>query len=123
MRPASPFSASLRATGCSRALPHAALDGVEEVGDVRGRGFFIGVEFVRDRAGKRPFPRERALSFDIGARAFSNGLICYPCAGNVDGRNGDTIILAPPYNATDGELEEIATKLTTAIAGALGELA
>ena len=67
-------------------------------------------------------PPDRRLSYAIGQRAFADGLICYPCSGNVDGVAGDTIILAPPYNATDGELEEIATKLTTAIAGALDDL-
>jgi adenosylmethionine-8-amino-7-oxononanoate aminotransferase len=89
------------------------------VGDVRGRGFFIGIELVRDRRTRAPFPVERALSFDIGARSFAGGLICYPCAGNVDGAAGDTIIIAPPYNASDGELEEIVTKLTRAVDSAL----
>jgi adenosylmethionine-8-amino-7-oxononanoate aminotransferase len=96
-----------------------ALSRFDEVGDVRGRGFFIGIELVRDRQTKVPFPAERALSFDIGARAFADGLICYPCSGNVDGAAGDTIIIAPPYNAGDGELEEIITKLARAIDGAL----
>lgn len=96
-----------------------ALSRFEEVGDVRGRGYFAGIELVRDRELKTPFPRERALSFDIGRRAFADGLICYPCVGNVDGVNGDTIILAPPYNARDAELEEIVAKLTQAIQGAL----
>jgi adenosylmethionine-8-amino-7-oxononanoate aminotransferase len=59
------------------------------------------------------------LSFDIGQRAFADGLICYPCAGNVDGIAGDTIILAPPYNASDAELEEITAKLARAVDGAL----
>jgi len=96
-----------------------ALDRFEEIGDVRGRGFFLGVELVRDRRTQTPFPAERALSFDIGARAFADGLICYPCSGNVDGTAGDTIILAPPYNASDGELEEIITKLVRAVDAAL----
>ena len=91
----------------------------EEVGDVRGRGFFIGVEFVRDRKTRVPFAADRGLSFDIGQRAFADGLICYPCSGNVDGITGDTIILAPPYNASDAELEEIIVKLTRAVSGAL----
>ncbi|HME40817.1 MAG TPA: aminotransferase class III-fold pyridoxal phosphate-dependent enzyme, partial [Steroidobacteraceae bacterium] len=98
-----------------------ALSGFDEVGDVRGRGFFIGIELVRDRKTKTPFPAERALSFDIGARAFADGLICYPCAGNVDGAAGDTIIIAPPYNALDGELEEIVAKLARAVGGALSD--
>lgn len=91
----------------------------DEVGDVRGRGFFIGLELVRDKKTRSPFPADRGLSFDIGQRAFADGLICYPCSGNVDGVAGDTVILAPPYNASDVELEEIVTKLERAIGGAL----
>ena len=96
-----------------------SLSRFDEVGDVRGRGFFIGIELVRDRRTRVPFPPERYLSFDVGARAFADGLICYPCSGNVDGTAGDTIIVAPPYNASDGELEEIVTKLARAVDGAL----
>jgi adenosylmethionine-8-amino-7-oxononanoate aminotransferase len=91
----------------------------DEVGDVRGRGYFIGVELVQDPRTRAPFPQARGLSYDIGRRAFADGLICYPCSGNVDGAAGDAIILAPPYNATDGELEEIQVKLTRAIGDAL----
>jgi adenosylmethionine-8-amino-7-oxononanoate aminotransferase len=96
-----------------------SLSSFDEVGDVRGRGFFIGVELVRDRRTRVPFAPERALSFDIGARAFADGLICYPCSGNVDGTAGDTLIIAPPYNASDGELEEIVTKFARAVGAAL----
>jgi adenosylmethionine-8-amino-7-oxononanoate aminotransferase len=96
------------------------LSRFDEVGDVRGRGFFVGIEFVRDRTTRAPFPAERGLSFDIGQRAFADGLICYPCSGNVDGADGDTIILAPPYNASDSELEEITSKLGRAVDAALG---
>jgi adenosylmethionine-8-amino-7-oxononanoate aminotransferase len=103
------FQASLR----------SALSRFDETGEVRGRGYFVGIELVRDRHNKTPFPRARALSFDIGKRAFQDGLICYPCAGNVDGTDGDTIILAPPYNARDIELEEIIVKLATAVEAAL----
>jgi hypothetical protein len=49
----------------------------------------------------------------------ADGLICYPCSGHVDGDAGDTLIVAPPYNISDGELEEIDAKLTRAIDGAL----
>jgi adenosylmethionine-8-amino-7-oxononanoate aminotransferase len=96
-----------------------ALLSFDEVGDVRGRGYFIGIELVRDRRSKAPFPKQRGLSFDIGGRAFADGLICYPCSGNVDGVDGDTLILAPPYNASDAELEEIVVKITRAIGAAL----
>jgi adenosylmethionine-8-amino-7-oxononanoate aminotransferase len=96
-----------------------ALSRFDQVGDVRGQGFFVGVELVRDRLTKAPFSAQRALSFDVAKRAFADGLICYPCSGNVDGTAGDTIIIAPPYNASDGELEAIITKLARAIDAAL----
>jgi len=75
----------------------------DEVGDVRGRGYLIGIELVRDPATKEPFPAERAISRAIGRRAFEDGLICYPCAGHVGGVTGDTIIVAPPYNAREAD--------------------
>jgi len=96
-----------------------SLSNFDEVGDVRGRGFFIGIELIRERETRAPFPADRALSLDVGQRAFADGLICYPCSGNVDGAAGDTIILAPPYNATDAELEEITSKLARAVDAAL----
>ena len=92
-----------------------ALDGCEEVGDVRGRGFFIGVEFVCDRATKQPFPADRRVSIEIGRRAFQNGLICYPCTGNAGDGLGDTVIIAPPFNATDDELAELVAKFSLAV--------
>jgi adenosylmethionine-8-amino-7-oxononanoate aminotransferase len=96
-----------------------ALERFDEVGDVRGRGYLIGIELVRDRATKEPFPAERAVSHTIGRRAFEDGLICYPCAGHVGGVLGDTIIVAPPYNAREAELSELIGKLTGAVERAL----
>jgi adenosylmethionine-8-amino-7-oxononanoate aminotransferase len=97
----------------------AALGRFEEVGDVRGRGYLIGIEFVRARATREPFPAERALSQSIARSAFEDGLIIYPCAGNVDGVLGDTIIVAPPFNASEAELAELVEKLTGAIGSTL----
>jgi adenosylmethionine-8-amino-7-oxononanoate aminotransferase len=93
-----------------------ALGRFAQVGDVRGRGYFIGVEFVSDRVTKAPFPQERGLSQEVGRRAFEDGLICFPCAGNAGGGLGDTIIIAPPYNATEAELAELVEKFTRAVA-------
>jgi adenosylmethionine-8-amino-7-oxononanoate aminotransferase len=112
--------ARVRAAGQTlQSALRASLERFEEVGDVRGRGFLIGIEFVRDRVSKAPFPRERALSHTIARRAFQNGLIVYPCAGHVGGVMGDTIIVAPPYNASDAELSELVSKLELSIAETL----
>lgn len=92
-----------------------AFAGVEAIGDIRGRGYFIGTELVANQKSKKPFPAEMKLYLQIRAQAFENGLICYPVGGNVDGVNGDAVILAPPYNATDAELAEIVDKMAHSV--------
>ncbi|MBV9317478.1 MAG: aspartate aminotransferase family protein [Gammaproteobacteria bacterium] len=93
----------------------SALAPYEAVGDVRGRGFLIGVELVADRDTRAPFPAERALAETIGQCAFEDGLICYAAGGNVDGIEGDIVLLAPPFIASDAELEEIITRFARAV--------
>jgi len=92
-----------------------ALSHIPEVGDVRGRGYFIGIELVTDPETRAPFPAESQLHARIGAAAFERGLIIYPCTGNVDGIRGDTLIVAPPYNATEAELAELVDLLVPAV--------
>lgn len=98
------------------------LRDVDALGEVRGRGFFIGLEFVAERTSKAPFPPALGLHHRIRTRSLDNGLICYPMGGNIDGIAGDTVIIAPPYNATSAELDEIVDKLDLSIRQALGEL-
>ena len=92
-----------------------SLQGVDAVGDIRGRGYFIGVELVADQATKKPFAASEMLYMKIRQKAFDNGLICYPVGGNVDGVNGDVVILSPPYNSTDAELAEMVDKMSRSI--------
>jgi adenosylmethionine-8-amino-7-oxononanoate aminotransferase len=97
----------------------SALAPFAAVGDVRGRGFFIGIELVADPDTREPFPAGRGISQRIARHAFEDGLIVYPCAGHVGGRAGDTIVIAPPFNASEAELAELIEKLTSAIARTL----
>lgn len=92
-----------------------ALSGVEAVGDIRGRGHFIATELVADCKTKKPFAASHKLFMHIRQQALQNGLICYPVGGNVDGVNGDVVILAPPYNSTDAELTEMVDKMAKSI--------
>lgn len=92
-----------------------ALAGVDAVGDIRGRGHFIGLELVADQGSKAPFEADRKLFLKLRQQTLQNGLICYPAGGNVDGTRGDIVILAPPYNASDAELSEIVEKLALSI--------
>ena len=75
------------------------------VGEIRGRGLFWGVELVKDRASKTPFDPSRGLAGKIKKAAFDEGLVCYPMQGTRDGAIGDHILLAPPFIATEAELD------------------
>jgi adenosylmethionine-8-amino-7-oxononanoate aminotransferase len=81
------------------------------VGDIRGRGLFIGMEFVADRDTRAPFPLDRGIPGQLKKAAMANGLICYPGGGSVDGRAGAHILIAPPFIAEDTHFEELADKL------------
>ena len=89
------------------------------VGDIRGRGFFIGLELVEDRQTKAPFGRERGLAGRIRKRAMANGLLCYPFNGTANGRDGDHVLLAPPYIISDGELDMLVDRLDKSLGEAL----
>ena len=85
------------------------------VGDIRGRGLFMGVELVEDRATKRPFDPKRRLHAKIKAEAMARGLMTYPMGGTIDGERGDHVLLAPPFIATEPDLDTIVERLATAI--------
>jgi len=89
------------------------------IGDIRGRGLFQGLELVEDREGKTPFDPARGLAGKIKAAAFEAGLICYPMAGTRDGKNGDHVLLAPPFILTEAQIGELVDKLERAITSAL----
>lgn len=86
------------------------------VGDIRGRGLFVGIEFVSDRKSKTPMPSSQRISSKLKAAAFSHGLICYPMPGTRDGKSGDHVLLAPPFVVSDVQIGEIVEKLSLAVA-------
>jgi adenosylmethionine-8-amino-7-oxononanoate aminotransferase len=94
----------------------------QHVGDVRGRGLFMGVELVADRASKQPFAPQQKLHAAVKAAAMQRGLLCYPMGGTIDGRRGDHVLLAPPFIVTDAELEQIVARLGAAIDAALAQV-
>lgn len=92
------------------------------IGDIRGRGLFIGLELVADRSSKTPFDPAHRLHARVKASAMEEGLICYPSGGTVDGKHGDHILLAPPYILQDRQLDEITDKLQAALSRSLAEI-
>jgi adenosylmethionine-8-amino-7-oxononanoate aminotransferase len=89
------------------------------VGDIRGRGLFVGVELVADRKTKATFDPAKKLHAQVKARAFANGLLCYPMGGTIDGRHGDHVLLAPPFICSAGEIDTIVERLAVALDEAL----
>lgn len=85
------------------------------IGDIRGRGLFIGLEMVADRETKQAFDPGEKKWLKLRQAAMSVGLICYPAGGCIDGRSGDHILLAPPFNLADSQLDEIVDKLGQAL--------
>jgi len=102
-----------------RTALEARFGGHTHVGDVRGRGLFIGLELVRDRAAKTPFDPGLRLHAAVKREAMECGLMCYPMGGTIDGRLGDHILLAPPFIIGERHISEIVDKLGTAIDAAL----
>lgn len=90
------------------------------VGDIRGRGLFMALEFVRERSTKAPFAPEQKLHAALKEAAMARGLLVYPMGGTIDGLHGDHVLLAPPFIASEGELGEIVMRLREAVDAAIG---
>ncbi|HVU28876.1 MAG TPA: aspartate aminotransferase family protein [Sphingomicrobium sp.] len=89
------------------------------IGDIRGRGLLQAIELVADRETKAPFGPELQMHQRMKAEAFERGLLIYPSGGTIDGRSGDHVLLAPPYNVTDEELLMIVDLLEETIGAVL----
>ena len=77
------------------------------IGDIRGRGLFWGLEIVENLETKRPFDPARMIAANIKKTAMAEGLVCYPMAGTRDGKHGDHVMLAPPFIISDAQIDEL----------------
>lgn len=91
------------------------------VGDIRGRGLFWGLEFVEDRATKQPFAPHLGIAGKLKKAAMAEGLACYPMPGTRNGRDGDHVLLAPPFIMTENQMDEVVEKLGLAVDKVLDE--
>jgi adenosylmethionine-8-amino-7-oxononanoate aminotransferase len=85
------------------------------IGDVRGKGLLLGVEFVRDASNKSPFARERSVTQTIVSLAQSLGLLIYPAGAGIDGIHGDAVIISPPLTITKSEMNELIHLFTSTL--------
>ncbi len=93
------------------------------VGEVRGRGLFWAIELVADRADKATFDPAIAVNWRVKQEAMARGLGCYPMGGTIDGRHGDHVLLAPPYNVTADQIDTIVELFGEAVDAAVAGVA
>jgi adenosylmethionine-8-amino-7-oxononanoate aminotransferase len=81
------------------------------IGDIRGKGLFQGIEFVRDPATKESFPD--AFGVKVGRRALENGLLCR--------FDPHWIAFGPPLVVTAEQIEEMVAILDRSLGEVLNE--
>lgn len=112
----------VRAQGASlRQRLEQAFGDHPHVGDIRGRGLFMGLELVTDRASKQTFDPALSLHARVKREAMARGLMVYPMGGTIDGRHGDHVLLAPPFIVSDDELDQLTERLAGAIDAAIAQ--
>lgn len=102
-----------------RAQLRAALGDHPNVGDVRGRGLFVGVEFVADRASKATLDPARKTHAALKRACMEHGLLVYPMGGTVDGVHGDHVLLAPPFICGESDIDRIVERFADAVRAVL----
>lgn len=98
---------------------HKQIGDHPNIGDIRGRGLFWGIELVKDRETKEPFAAKGGLAHRIQNRAFDLGLVVYYSTGCADGKNGDIIMLGPPLIIDEAQIAEMVGLLREAISAEL----
>ena len=75
------------------------------VGDIRGDGYFYGIELVKDKATKESFDQaesERILRGYVSGALYANGLYC-----RADDRGDPVVQVAPPLICGQAEFDEM----------------
>ncbi|OAR02531.1 hypothetical protein LLEC1_07065, partial [Akanthomyces lecanii] len=93
-------------------LLHKELDGHPNVGNVRGKGLFWGIEFVKDKESKTPFPVTAGIANAVHTTGLMEmGIMLYPGTGTMDGIDGDHVLVSPVYTSTEEDVARIVKKI------------
>jgi len=93
----------------------APLEKHPHVGDIRGLGLLLGVEFLRDKATREPFLKSDNVAEKVRQAAEAEGVLTYPTQGCVDGHRGDHLLLAPPFTISEEECKLVENVLSSAL--------
>jgi len=86
------------------------------VGDIRGMGMMWGVEIVKSRATRDPFPPAEKVSRRLYDACLEEGLLIYPGSGTREGQDGDHFIIAPAFTITKAEIDDLLARLDRGLA-------
>ncbi|KAJ4155282.1 hypothetical protein LMH87_000537 [Akanthomyces muscarius] len=101
-----------RTGGILGGLLHKELDGHPNVGNVRGKGLFWGIEFVKDKENKTPFPVTAGIANAVHTTGLMDmGIMLYPGTGTMDGVDGDHVLVSPVYTSTEEDASRIVKKI------------
>lgn len=81
------------------------------IGDIRGKGLMIGLEFVKNSENKIPFSRKFLFTQKLVQLAQASGIIIYPAGAGIDGTDGDAILIAPPLTISVSEIDDLLKRL------------
>ncbi len=90
------------------------LSSMNSVGDIRGKGLFIGVELVMDKETRKPYPRNAKFIEKVLTKAAELGVIFYPGIGTA-GLEGEVVMISPPLIISRNECDKIVDVLKEAI--------
>ncbi len=92
------------------------------VGEVRGKGLMIGIEFVADQTSRTPLQPPGQFARHVSQNCWHAGLIIRAETGTIDGVDGEHMLMTPPLIATRAELTEMLAILDRAISVAQASL-
>lgn len=101
------LTAKVRADGSWLLAEAQRLKRSSYVGDVRGLGFMLGLEFVTDADSKAPLQPPGDFARRVAGYCWDAGLIIRAETGTIDGVNGEHMLLTPPLIATRDQLGAI----------------
>ncbi len=83
------------------------LANMEHVGDIRQQGFMAGIELVKSRTSREPYPLEARIGHRVATAARTRGLIIRPI--------GNVLVLIPPLSTSVVELRKMVGVLRLSI--------
>lgn len=98
------------------------MQSCHSIGDVRGKGLMCGVEFVKDRESKEPYPTELKVAEQVINACMNRGLIVFPGHGTVNGVAGDHLLIGPPLTITKSQISDLLEILNESIRAVENEI-